>query len=150
MRLALIASMAALVALPAQARQDAAVGDENISLILPVVESARAAPDCGGLYGLAGRAQCMTAPLTEIGGLAELYVGALTQTGWRTAGGGPNQVLFERTRSSGGCDILEMITFYDVELSEEALATAPGYLGFALHTGGDCLPVPAEGETPPQ
>ena len=43
-----------------------------------------------------------------------------------------------------------MITFYDVELSEEALATAPGYLGFALHTGGDCLPSPTEGETPQQ
>ena len=96
MRLALIAGMAALVALPAHARQDAAVGDENISLILPVVEGARAAPDCGNLYGLAGRALCITAPLTEISGLAEPYVADLTQTGWRTAGGGPNHVLFER------------------------------------------------------
>ncbi|MFT4955130.1 MAG: hypothetical protein ACI8U3_001512 [Brevundimonas sp.] len=150
MRIALTAAMTVLIALPAHARQDASSGQDNISLVLPVVEGARAAPDCGGLYGLAGRAQCMTAPLSEIGDIAEVYIGALGQTGWSGAGGRPNQVLFQRARSSGGCDILEMITFYDVELSEEALATAPGYLGFALHTGGDCLPPPTEGETPQQ
>jgi hypothetical protein len=56
----MMAAAAALLAVPAMAQDGAA---EN--LVLP---GATLAPDCGNLYGLAGRAFCVSAPLVGIGG----------------------------------------------------------------------------------
>lgn len=136
MRLAVIAGIAALIALPVQAQEQQGA---EVALRLPVVEGARAAPDCGGLYNLQGQATCMATWLNNLGALADLYIAALPQAGWAHVGGGDNLVVFQHPNDEGGCDILQMIAFYDIELPEEALETAPGYLGFALHTGGDCL-----------
>lgn len=144
----MLAALAALVAAPAQARQDDAPAADETSLVLPLVEGVSAAPDCGGLYGLAGNAQCMSTPLSRLPAVAELYMTALPQAGWDHVGGGDNQVLFQHGRDDGQCDFLAMIAFYDSELSEEALASAPGYLGFILRTEGACVEVEAEGETP--
>ena len=154
MRLALPLLLAAVVGLTsaetALARQEAAPGDGDTSLVLPLVEGVTAAPDCGGLYGLAGTAQCMTTPLPRLPAVAELYMAALPQAGWAHIGGGDNQVFFQHERDDGQCDFLFMLAFYDETLSEEALAQAPGYLGFVLRTEGVCRTPQAEGETPPQ
>jgi hypothetical protein len=139
-RIASIAAALAMAAVPAFAQDAAAPAGPQTpdALRLPLIEGVTASPDCGGLYNLAGRAQCMTAPLSRIGEAAEVYTGALLQTGWNGVGGGPNQVLFQRP-SEDGCDVLEMITFYDFDLPEDQLATAPGYIAFAMNLDAPCM-----------
>lgn len=139
-RIASIAAVLAVACAPAFAQEaEAQAGPQTPdALRLPLIEGVAASPDCGGLYNLAGRAQCMTAPLSRIGEAAEVYTGALLQTGWSGVGGGPNQVLFQRP-SEGGCDILEMITFYDFDLPEDQLATVPGYIAFAMSLDAPCM-----------
>ena len=141
-RLFMIAGLAALVALPATAQDadPAVVGDA--ALRLQLVEGASAAPDCGGL--LTGQTQCVTAPLSDIGRIGELYEAAFLGDGWTHAGGGDNVVIFQYARPDGACDFLEMVAFYDPALTEEMMATAPGYLGFTLNTDGVCLTAPIE------
>lgn len=142
-RIIVAAWMAALVAVPAHAAQDGSqVEAADTALRLPVVEGARVSPDCGGL--LSGQVQCMAAPLADISRIGELYMQALPQAGWAHVGGGDNAVLFQSPREGGGCDFLEMVAFYDPSLDEDALAVAPGYLGFTLKTDGDCLTAPID------
>ncbi|MFN3536269.1 MAG: hypothetical protein ACK4Y4_02355 [Brevundimonas sp.] len=141
--------MAALAAAPAYG-QDAPSGAAETALSLPLVEGVTAAPDCGGLYGLQGVAQCMSAPLSRLPAVAELYLAALPQAGWAHLDGGDNQVLFQHPRDDGQCDFLVMLAFYDDTLPEEALADATGYLGFVLRTQGVCIPAQIEEETVPQ
>ena len=105
MKIVMMAAAAALLAVPAMAQDGAA---EN--LVLP---GATLAPDCGNLYGLAGRAFCVSAPLVGIGALADTYVAALQSRGWTPAGGEDNRVIFVRRREAGGCDGLQMQAFYD-------------------------------------
>ncbi|GLS02161.1 hypothetical protein GCM10007859_21820 [Brevundimonas denitrificans] len=139
MKIVMMAAAAALLATPAMA-QDAA-SPEN--LVLP---GATLAPDCGNLYGLAGRAFCVSAPLAGIGALADAYVADLQSKGWIPAGGEDNRVVFVRRRDTGGCDGLQMQAFYDT--SRPAGPDAIGYLGFGPIPGNVCSDQPAAAPTP--
>ena len=128
MKLILLAASAALLAGSASAQTAAPE-----SLVLP---GATPAPDCGNLYGLAGKAFCVSAPLAAIGTLADAYVAEFQSRGWLPAGGDENRVVFVRRREGGGCDGLQMQAFYDT--SRPAGPEATGYLGFGPIPGDVC------------
>jgi hypothetical protein len=128
MKLILLAASAAVLAVPASA--------QTISPETLVLPGATPAPDCGNLYGMAGRAFCVSAPLAGIGGLADAYVAELQARGWLPAAGDENRVVFVRRRDEGGCDGLQMQAFYDT--SRPAGPDATGYLGFGVIPGDVC------------
>ena len=138
MKIVMMAAAAALLAAPAMAQDGAA---EN--LVLP---GATLAPDCGNLYGMAGRAFCVSAPLAGISALAEAYIADLQTKGWLPAGGEDNRVVFVRRRDTGGCDGLQMQAFYDT--SRPAGPDAIGYLGFGPIPGNVCADQPQPLLTP--
>ena len=140
MKILMMAAVAALAAGPAMAQEPAAPPD---ALVLP---GATLAPDCGNLYGLAGRAFCVSAPLAGIGTLAEAYIADLGTKGWIPAGGDDNRVVFVRRRDAGGCDGLQMQAFYDT--SRPAGPDALGYLGFGPIPGNVCSDQPDAAATP--
>lgn len=109
----------------------------------PVLSGATPAPDCGNLYGLAGQAFCVTAPLAAVGGLADAYIAHFEAQGWLVASGENNRVVFIKRREGGGCDGLQMMAFYDT--SRPAGPEAEGFLGFATIPGDVCA-----GQTAPQ
>lgn len=139
MKIVMLAAAAALLAGPTMA-QDGASMD---ALVLP---GATPAPDCGNLYGLAGRAFCVSASLAGISALAEAYIADLGTKGWIPAGGDDNRVVFVRRRDAGGCDGLQMQAFYDT--SRPAGPESIGYLGFAPIPGNMCSDQPAPLATP--
>jgi len=138
MKIVMMAAVAALLAAPALAQDGAA---EN--LVLP---GATLAPDCGNLYGLAGRAFCVSAPLAGISALADAYIADLQTKGWIPAGGEDNRVVFVRRRDTGGCDGLQMQAFYDT--SRPAGPDAIGFLGFGPIPGNLCTDQPQPLATP--
>ena len=138
----ILAAAAALFATP-PAAQDAPASPEQ--MVLP---GATLAPDCGNLYGLAGRAFCVSAPLAGISALADAYVADLQARGWIAAGGEDNRVVFVRRRDGGGCDGLQMQAFYDT--SRPAGPEAVGYLGFGPIPGDVCASQPAPAPAPQQ
>ncbi len=128
MKLTLLAAVAALIAAPAGAQ--GALPD------VPLLAGAAPAPDCGNLYGLAGKAFCVSAPLAAVGGLADSYIAELESRGWLVAAGDDNRVVFVKRRDGGGCDGLQMQAFYDT--SRPAGPDATGYLGFGVIPGDVC------------
>jgi len=115
-----------------------------------LLPSAELAVDCGGLNNLAGRAYCVSAPLGQIGALADAYIADLETKGWLAAGGDENRVVFIKRREAGGCDGMQMVAFYDT--TKTPVADLPGYLGFATIPGDVCAAqsaAPAAG-SPPQ
>ena len=127
---------------PAAQGQPADVG------LLP---GAELSADCGGLNNLAGRARCVTAPLGQVGALADAYIADLATKGWLAAGGDENRVVFVKRREAGGCDGMQMVAFYDT--TKTAVAELPGSLGFATIPGDVCAAAaaatpPAAGTTP--
>ncbi|HEX8660504.1 MAG TPA: hypothetical protein VF686_01465 [Brevundimonas sp.] len=144
MKIAGLAAAAALMAAPVWAQAPAAPAPAAPAVVSPdamVLPGATLAPDCGGLYNLAGRAFCVSAPLAGIGALADTYVADLQTKGWLTAGGDDNRVVFVRRRDGGGCDGLQMQAFYDT--SRPAGPAAIGYLGFGPIPGDVCAAQPA-------
>ncbi|MFN7127962.1 MAG: hypothetical protein ACK4OJ_02755 [Brevundimonas sp.] len=115
-----------------------------------LLPGAQLSPDCGGLNNLAGRAWCVTAPLGQVGALAEAYIADLATKGWLAAGGDENRVVLIKRREAGGCDGMQMVAFYDT--TKTAVAELPAYLGFATIPGDVCAAAgatpPAEGTTP--
>ena len=109
-----------------------------------LLPGAQLSPDCGGLNNLAGRAWCVTAPLGQVGALAEAYIADLETKGWLAAGGDENRVVLIKRREGGGCDGMQMVAFYDT--SKVAVAELPAYLGFATIPGDVCA---AAAATPP-
>ena len=107
---------------------------------IPVLQGATAAPDCGNLYGLNGKAFCVSALLTNVGALADAYIADLQTRGWLAAGGDDNRVVFVKRRDGGGCDGMQMQAFYDQ--STPAAPTSLGYLGFATIPGNICAAAP--------
>jgi len=128
MKLTLLAAAAAFIAAPVVAQ--GALPD------VPLLAGATPAPDCGNLYGLAGKAFCVSAPLAAVGSLADAYVTELESRGWLVAAGDDNRVVFIRRRDGGGCDGLQMQAFYDT--SRPAGPDATGYLGFGVIPGDVC------------
>lgn len=139
MKIAVLAAAAALVAAPAWAQEPAAPA--IVSPDAMVLPGATLAPDCGGLYNLAGRAFCVSAPLAGISAIAEAYVADLQTKGWIAAGGDENRVVFVRRRDGGGCDGLQMQAFYDT--SGPTSPATLGYLGFGPIPGDVCAAQPA-------
>lgn len=146
MKTLILAAAAALLAAPAVAQDAAPTADQ---LVLP---GATLAPDCGNLYGLAGRAFCVSAPLASIGTLADAYIADLQTKGWIPADGDDNRVVFVRRRDNGGCDGLQMQAFYDT--SRPTGPASLGYIGFGPIAGDVCAaraptPQPANPAGPP-
>ncbi|GAW41834.1 hypothetical protein SH203_02245 [Brevundimonas sp. SH203] len=116
-----------------------------------LLTGAELSPDCGGLNNLAGRAWCVTAPLGQIGALADAYIADLASKNWLAAGGDENRVVLIKRREAGGCDGMQMVAFYDT--TKTAVAELPAYLGFATIPGDVCAArsaAPAAAGTPPQ
>lgn len=114
----------------------------------PILNGATAAPDCGNLHNLAGRAFCVTAPLGRMETLAEAYVTTLQGMGWIAADGDANRVVFIKRTGDGDCDGVQMIAFYDT--SKPAVPEASAWLGFATIPGNICAPRPAAAPAPAQ
>lgn len=100
----------------------------------PVLEPATEASDCGRL--LSSPAYCVTAPLTEVGALAERYIETLKTANWLAADGDDNRVILVRRKADGTCDGMQMIAFYDE--SKPVAPTTMGFLGFAVIPGNIC------------
>ena len=109
-----------------------------------VLSGSQAAPDCGNLYGLNGKAFCVSALMANVGTVAEAYIADLGGKGWLVAGGDDNRVVFVKRRAEGGCDGLQMQAFYDT--TRISAPTDLGYLGFATIPGNICAAQP--GSTP--
>ena len=114
----------------------------------PLLEGATAAPDCGGLYNLAGQAFCVTAPLANVGALAQLYIDHFKAEGWLVAAGDENRVVFVKRKDGGGCDGMQLQAFYDV--SRPAVPEAPGFIGMATIPGDVCAGQTVPAEAPAQ
>lgn len=144
MKMMMLAAAAVLLAAPATAQEaPPPVTSSPEAMVLP---GATLAPDCGNLYGLAGRAFCVSAPLAGIGTLADAYIADLQSRGWLPAGGEDNRVVFVRRRDGGGCDGLQMQAFYDT--SGPASPASLGYLGFGPIPGNVCADQPAAPAVP--
>lgn len=114
-----------------------------------VLDGATASPECGNLYGLSGRAFCVTAPLASVGALAEAYIAHFEARGWQPAGGDNNRVVLVKPLQGGGCEGLQMLAFYDQ--TRPASPEAPGYIALATIPGDVCtaaLEIPAPPATP--
>lgn len=107
---------------------------------IPVLAGAEPAPDCGNLYGLNGKAFCVSVLLPNAATVAEAYIADLESKGWLAAGGDDNRVVFVKRREGGGCDGMQMQAFYDT--SRPASPTTKGYLGFATIPGDICSAAP--------
>ncbi|MDK2747450.1 MAG: hypothetical protein KYX67_09035 [Brevundimonas sp.] len=145
--LAATAALSLATAAQAQTPAPAQVQPAEVALL----PGAQLSPDCGGLNNLAGRAWCVTAPLGQVGALADAYIADLATKGWLAAGGDENRVVFVKRREAGGCDGMQMVAFYDT--TKTAVAELPAYLGFATVPGDVCAQAAAEkpaSETTPQ
>ena len=70
MKTILIAALAAAVSPTLTMAQTAASEPQGVPAAdTPLLGAAKAAPDCGNLHGLNGRAFCVTAPLAGVGAL---------------------------------------------------------------------------------
>ena len=157
-RTLLIAASAALMAGPALAQDAAPAAAQPQSPApqpqgtpwteTPILPGATAAPDCGNLHNLTGRAFCVTAPLGQMEALAESYVNALQGLGWNAADGTNNRVVFIKRTGENQCDAVQMIAFYDT--AKPAVAELPAYLGFATIPGNICAPRPVAATPPVQ
>lgn len=125
-----------LSAAAAHAQTPAPVAPQGGPADVGLLPGAALSPDCGGLNNLAGRAWCVTAPLGQVGALADAYIADLATKNWLAAGGDENRVVFIKRREAGGCDGLQMVAFYDT--TKTAVAELPGYLGFATIPGDVC------------
>ena len=145
--LAATAALSLSTAVQAQTAAPAQVQPAEVALL----PGAQLSPDCGGLNNLTGRAWCVTAPLGQVGALADAFIADLATKGWLAAGGDENRVVFVKRREAGGCDGMQMVAFYDT--TKTAVAALPAYLGFAVVPGDVCAQPAAEkpaSETTPQ
>lgn len=114
-----------------------------------LLPGATAAPECGTMPHLAGRAFCVTAPLAAVGGLAEAYIARFESQGWLAAAGDDNRIVMIKRRDGGGCDGLQILAYYDE--TRTAGPESPGYLAMELIPGDVCaggVEVPAEPAAP--
>jgi len=112
---------------------------------VPLLDSVQPAPDCGNLYGLAGKAFCVTAPLSGMEAAGKAYIAHLEGEGWLVADGNDRRVVFVKRRDGGGCDALQMLAYFDRSLPDEA--TTPGYLAFSTIPGDACADAPTAPQT---
>ena len=133
----LLAATAVLsLATAAQAQTPAPLAAQGQPADVGLLPGAELSADCGGLNNLAGRAWCVTAPLGQVGALADAYIADLATKGWLAAGGDENRVVVVKRCEGGGYDGMQMIAFYDT--SKVAVPAASGFLGFATIPGEPC------------
>lgn len=138
--------MAAVLAfLPMTAMAQAAPQGQPVQA--PVLDGATEDATCGNLYGMAGRAFCVTAPLAAIGAVADAYIAHFESQGWIAAAGDDNRVVFIKRREGGGCDGMQLQAFYDP--NRPAAPEVPGYIGMATIPGDVCAAAPAAPATSP-
>ena len=144
----MLAAMAALVMAPgAVMAQDAAPAAEGVPVEAPLLAGATLAPTCGDLFGLAGKAFCVTAPLAAIGGIADAYIAHFESEGWLAAAGDDNRVVFVKRREGGGCDGIQVQAFYDT--NRPAGPEVDGYIAMATIPGNVCRADAAAPVSPP-
>lgn len=114
---------------------------------LSILPQASVSPECGGLHNLQGRAFCVSAPLVEVGGLADAYVADIQSKGWLVAGGDANRVIFIRRNADASCEGLQMQAFYDTAIA--ITPTSLGYLAFGVVPGNVCAASPDAPAVPP-
>ena len=102
---------------------------------VPLLGVAKVAPTCGGLT-LSAPAYCVTAPLSEMSTVSDLYISHYEGQGWLAADGADNRIVMIRRLAGGGCEGLQIIAFYDTVLAPGP--ATPGYLGFATIPGNVC------------
>ncbi|WP_269515510.1 hypothetical protein [Brevundimonas subvibrioides] len=152
MRMAAMVALGLGLALPmAAAAQTApapapAPAPRGVPVEAPILEGATLDPTCGGLYGLEGRAFCVTASLANIGALADAYISHFESLGWIAAGGDDNRVVFVKRKDGGGCDGIQLEAFYNT--NRPAVAEAPGYIGVATIPGDICTAAPPSTPAP--
>lgn len=116
---------------------------------VPLLDGVQPAPDCGDLYDLAGKAFCVTAPLSGMEAAGKGYIAHLEAEGWLVADGNDRRVVFVKRREGSGCDALQMLAYYD--RSRPAEAATPGYLAFSAIPGDACAaPSQTTSPTAPQ
>ncbi len=141
------ASVAALIFVSPQTDgAPAATATAGLNVEIPALPGATVDPTCGELYNLAGRAFCVTAPLANIGALAEAYITHFEGQGWLPAGGDDNRVVFVKRLDGGGCAGMQLQAFYDT--SRNPGASSPGYIAMAEIPGNVCA-APSAQTTPP-
>lgn len=129
-----------LVACPALAQTE----PWGVPVEAPVLPGASVDASCGNLYGMAGQAFCVTAPLASIGALADAYVAHFESGGWIPAAGDDNRVVFVKRLPGGGCEGMQLQAFYDT--GRPAGPQSPGFIGMATIPGDVCVaaaPAPA-------
>ena len=102
---------------------------------VPLLGLAKVAPTCGDLK-LSAPAYCVTASLSEMSTLSDLYIDHYEAEGWLAADGAENRIVMVRRREGGGCDGMQIIAFYDTALAPGP--ATPGFLGFATIPGNVC------------
>jgi hypothetical protein len=132
----LLATVVLAAATTAAAQTASDTAPRGVPMEAPVLAGATADPACGGLYDLAGKAFCVTAPLASISALAESYIAHFESEGWIAAAGESNRVVFVKRKPGGGCDGMQLQAFYDT--SRPASPQAPGYIGMATIPGDVC------------
>ena len=148
MKKTMLAAVAVLVMAPgAVMAQDVAPAAEGVPVEAPLLAGATLAPTCGDLFGLAGKAFCVTAPLAAIGGIAEAYIAHFESEGWLAAAGDENRVVFVKRRDGGGCDGIQVQAFYDV--NRPAGPEVDGYIAMATIPGNVCRADAAVPASPP-
>ncbi|MFN6981160.1 MAG: hypothetical protein ACK4NU_04465 [Brevundimonas sp.] len=140
--LAATAVLSLSTAVQAQAQTPAPQAAQGQPADVGLLPGGELSADCGGLNNLATRAWCVTAPLGQIGALADAYIADLETKGWLAAGGDENRVVLIKRREAGGCDGMQMVAFYDT--TKTAVAELPAYLGFATVPGDVCAQAAAE------
>ncbi len=103
---------------------------------LDVLDGTVLAADCGNMFGLAGNAFCVTAPLAGMETASRAYVEHQKTQGWLVAEDNERHVVFVRRKDGGDCEMMQMLAYYD--RSKPAAADTPGYLAFSLIPGGGC------------
>ena len=143
MKTMMIAAALAVLPMTATAQTTGATGATGVGqpIEAPILPGATAEPRCGGLYDLAGKAFCVTAPLASIGALAEAYIAHFESLGWIVAAGDNNRVVFIKRREAGGCDGMQFQAFYDP--NRPAGPEVPGFLAMATIPGDVCAAAPA-------
>ncbi len=149
MKKTMLAAVAVLALTPGavMAQDAAAPAAEGVPFEAPVLAGATLAPTCGDLFGLAGKAFCVTAPLAAIGGIAEAYIAHFESEGWLAAAGDENRVVFVKRREGGGCDGIQVQAFYDT--NRPAGPEVDGYIAMATIPGNVCAAEPAAPVSPP-
>ncbi|WP_420470331.1 hypothetical protein [Brevundimonas sp. FT23042] len=117
---------------------------------MPATAGWTASPDCGGIREIAAGGdrpmQCVTAPMEQIGALAQGYAAEASRRGWMRTGANNNVLWMQKVEAAGTCERMTLIVFWDLTRYPEPRAGIPGYIGTIIEPGLPCealSPAPA-------